>query len=162
MQSAQDFSARVTRSLVLTALFVVLLSGTAPAAEFRGLGVGAGTDEATAVSGDGTVVIGRNVTGTLGYRWTEADGVQYVGFYPDDVSFDGSVIVGTLGFYEAARWSEATGMVRMDHLHAGDRSIESLALAVSGGRHRDCRCHVRCAVQVDRPEWADDRFTDAP
>ena len=131
MQSARNFFARITLSVVFTALFIALPYGTAPAAEFRGLGVGAGTDEATAVSGDGTVVIGRNVTGTLGYRWSESDGVQYVGFYPDDASFDGNVIVGTLGFYEAARWTQATGMVRMDDLTPGDGSIDSLALAVS-------------------------------
>lgn len=122
------------RSAPLSSLLLLsigALASTSLGAEFVGLGVGSGTDEATAVSGDGNVVAGRNITGTLGWRWSAADGVEYLGFQPSDVSFDGSTIVGTFGFFEAARWTHATGMIKMNDLAPNDGTPYSLAFGVS-------------------------------
>lgn len=119
-------------SILVVAAAVWAGPGPAPAeaASFTGLGGGADTAYASAVSGDGGVIAGINEEGTAGFRWTETGGVEILAFQPADVSADGGVIVGTRGFFEAVRWSEETGVVGLDDLTPGG-PIYSLALAVS-------------------------------
>lgn len=105
-------------------------------AQFQGLGGGSTTASATAVSGDGTVVVGFDVNGTAGFRWTAAGGaVGLGGFQPQDVSLDGSVIVGSRpaggGRSEAVRWTQAGGIVGLGDLDATNGILSSLALGVS-------------------------------
>ncbi|MAM09763.1 MAG: hypothetical protein CML23_04740 [Rhizobiaceae bacterium] len=81
--------------------------------------------EATAVSGDGKVVVGFDgFNSGEGFRWTEAGGMQSLGFLsggeairadqPKATNYDGSVVVGMAltGDYKqnAFRWTEQTGM----------------------------------------------------
>lgn len=80
---------------------------------------------ASAVSADGSIVVGGSVNGSLGweaFRWTESGGMEGLGdftggsFYSAayDVSANGSVIVGTgssASGQEAFRWTESGGMV---------------------------------------------------
>ncbi len=92
------------------------------------------------VSGDGSVVVGgsslANFTSEQAFRWTQSGGLQGLGFLPgdsndswsDDISPDGSVIVGTSGDVHAFRWTQSTGMVNigclpgMNTTHALDAS----------------------------------------
>jgi len=62
---------------------------------------------ATAVSADGSVVVG--TSGLHAFRWT-ADGIQSIGeFLPKAVSADGKVVVGTSHFIDLAMiWTEET------------------------------------------------------
>lgn len=103
----------------------------AEAAEFQEIGGGSTTSYASAVSGDGQVVAGFSSDGTVGYRWTEADGVTTFAFQPTDVSLHGEVIVGVRVPFEAVRWTQADGAVGLDDLTPGDGSIYSSALGVS-------------------------------
>jgi len=115
----------VTPGLLL-ALAVLLacaaaLPGTASAANFSGLGSLPGAvpgSEATAVSADGAVVVGRcpdGVTCSEAWRWTQGTGIVGLGFLSGDatsearaVSDDGSVVAGASGA-KAARWVEGSG-----------------------------------------------------
>lgn len=66
---------------------------------------------ATAVSADGSVVVG--MSGMTAFRWTEQEGLFAIGsFNPSAVSADGAVVVGTtLNFpSEAVIWTAAAGM----------------------------------------------------
>src|SRR5690606_18857728 len=89
--------------------------------------------EATAVSGDGKVIVGYvGATGGEAFRWTEDDGMQSLGWlegrdsYGNDkalaASYDGSVIVGSAlsstDKFQAFRWTEETGMVALPTLAA--------------------------------------------
>src|SRR5690606_16213637 len=89
--------------------------------------------EATAVSGDGQVVVGYvGATGGEAFRWTEAGGMQSLGWlegrdsYGNDkamaASYDGSVIVGaalsSTDKFQAFHWTENTGMVALPTLSA--------------------------------------------
>lgn len=100
---------------------------------FQSLGTleGGISSNATAVSGDGKVVVGYD--GFLngeGFRWTEAGGMQSLGFLPGGeteknvqpaaANFDGSVVVGmavTDDYKQNAfRWTEQTGMEALPSL----------------------------------------------
>jgi probable HAF family extracellular repeat protein len=80
------------------------------------------------VSGDGSVVVGCNSTHALfscvrAFRWTSATGMVSVGddfFDVNDVSSDGSILIGTLGSIGgAAYWTEQAGMqALLDYLVA--------------------------------------------
>lgn len=88
--------------------------------------------QATAVSADGSVVVG--ISGSLDgwepFTWTSSTGMVGLGQYPgttggggtyaNDVSDDGSVIVGTAtkggGRFEAFKWTQSTGMVGLGAL----------------------------------------------
>ena len=89
--------------------------------------------EATAVSGDGQVVVGYvGATGGEAFRWTEDGGMQSLGWlegrdsYGNDkalaASYDGSVIVGSAlsstDKFQAFHWTENTGMVALPTLAA--------------------------------------------
>jgi probable HAF family extracellular repeat protein len=101
--------------------------------------------DALAVSGNGSVVVGRNGYQDLDYvgapgkyqafRWTAGSGMAGLGYLPgttnssaNGVSADGSVIVGTSGI-QAFRWTAGSGMVGLGYL-PGDNS--SSANGVSG------------------------------
>ncbi|MDB9418679.1 PEP-CTERM sorting domain-containing protein [Microcystis aeruginosa] len=95
--------------------------------------------KATGVSADGSVVVG-NGTGFYGtaFRWTQATGMVGLGYLPGGgyyaassatgVSANGSVVVGNstsangievLGWQEAFRWTQGTGMVGLGDLPGG-------------------------------------------
>lgn len=98
----------------------------------------------SAISADGSVAVGwiwNQATNRVdAYRWTESDGAVPIGdlsggnfeSYANDVSADGSVIVGqghsNLG-YEATRWTAATGQVSLGDLDGG--SYHSCAFGIS-------------------------------
>ncbi|AKV65690.1 HAF repeat-containing PEP-CTERM protein [Microcystis panniformis] len=96
--------------------------------------------KATGVSADGSVVVG-NGTGFYGtaFRWTQATGMVGLGYLPGGgyyaassatgVSANGSVVVGNstsangievLGWQEAFRWTQGTGMVGLGDLPGGN------------------------------------------
>lgn len=105
---------------------------------FQGLGAlpGAGSSNATAVSGDGKTAVG---TSGSAFRWTREDGMQELpplagGTYSDanSVSGDGSVVVGGSGSstgYQAFSWT-VTGSVGLGDLPGG--GTVSVANSVSG------------------------------
>jgi probable HAF family extracellular repeat protein len=95
--------------------------------------------KATGVSADGSVVVG-NGTGFYGtaFRWTQATGMVGLGYLlgggyyaassASGVSANGSVVVGNstsangieaLGWQEAFRWTQGTGMVGLGDLPGG-------------------------------------------
>ena len=95
--------------------------------------------KATGVSADGSVVVG-NGTGFYGtaFRWTQATGMVGLGYLPgggyyaasyaSGVSANGSVVVGVstsangteaLGWQEAFRWTQGTGIVGLGDLPGG-------------------------------------------
>ena len=128
---------------------LLMLAGSAPAAEFTGLGDLPGGDfrsTADAVSADGSVVVGTSrvgsgVEGNRAFRWTASGGMEELGGLPDlgsyyswahDVSADGSVVVGQIrssAGNEAFRWSESTAMVGLGDLPGG--KVRSNAYGVS-------------------------------
>ena len=92
------------------------------APEFLGTLEGGLLSSASAISRDGTTIVGDSGTsgGGAAFRWTEAEGMvaledafgAVVGGAARDVSADGSVIVGTTGDGAAAQafvWTAATG-----------------------------------------------------
>lgn len=100
------------------------------------------------VSGDGSVVVGNDITDTTGeaaFRWTAADGMQNLGLLPGgegagaaiSVSDDGSTVVGastsSLGL-EAFTWDATNGMQGLGDLpQEGDPFFySSFASDVSG------------------------------
>jgi probable HAF family extracellular repeat protein len=101
-----------------------------------------GSTDATAISGDGGVIVGvrRLENGhTEAFRWTEATGIVGLGCLAglttsraSAVSADGKIVVGSSSDYtttRAFRWTEETGMVALGEL--GDASCDNVALAVS-------------------------------
>lgn len=106
----------------------------------EGLELGWGS-AATAVSRDGTTVVGTLPEPGSGFRWTEAEGALPIGDLPGGgfetaptaVSEDGTVIVGSAksqNGIEAFRWTQADGLVGLGDL-PGSR-FRSLARGVSG------------------------------
>ena len=102
---------------------------------FRRLGDlsgGAFSSEATAVSGDGSIVVGKSASASSAeeaFRWTAGQGMVGLGLTQEalysaasDVSADGSVVVGTLSHLSnypgwatgAFRWTTGTGMVALE------------------------------------------------
>lgn len=101
---------------------------------------GAEISSASAVSADGSVVVGTGHSGIVeAFRWTRTEGMTGLGTlggFPAseafDVSADGSVVVGysvSSSGREAFRWTEAEGMVGLGDL-PGD-PFDSIATAVS-------------------------------
>jgi probable HAF family extracellular repeat protein len=117
-------------SKVLTAVLCAIPAGvllaappTARAQTFQPLGDlpgGSFSSVATAISADGSTVVGHSVSGTNSeaFRWTRAGGMQGLGqLYPSTdataVNADGSIVVGIAGSGNtvAFRWTQSTGMV---------------------------------------------------
>ncbi len=135
-------------------MFSTLLASTGGSAAFaagsmEGLGdLDGGYFEsyASAISGDGTVVVGSSsgASGTEAFRWTSAGGMEGLGdlaggsFYSMAyaVSNDGSVVVGWSisgsGPAEAFRWTEAGGMVGLGDLAGGDFSSTAFDVSSDG------------------------------
>ncbi len=104
-----------------------------------------GGSAADAVSADGIAVVGVLPNGSgseEGFRWTSTEGFVELGdlpggsfaTFPQDVSADGSVVVGSafsdsLQGLEAFRWTSTGGMVGLGELPGGP--IRSVATAVS-------------------------------
>jgi probable HAF family extracellular repeat protein len=99
---------------------------------------GVGWDVPYSVSSDGAVVVG--ATGDQAFRWTNAEGMQFLGSLPGGnsrsvahaVTLDGSVVVGqsnSAAGREAFRWTSAGGMQGLGDLPGG--SFESAATSVS-------------------------------
>jgi uncharacterized membrane protein len=90
------------------------------------------------VSGDGTTAVGESVgsQGIEAFRWTEADGLVGLGFFPHQpdtssqahaTNVDGTIIVGVAGRPDALLeegapfgWTEATGMLLIPNLGGSD------------------------------------------
>lgn len=89
--------------------------------------------EARGVSHDGSVVIVQD-SGVIyaPWRWTQGGGKMgiYFGnpFYGDDISGDGTIVVGSNGESKAFRWTPSSGMQELGHLTGG---VYSRAFAIS-------------------------------
>lgn len=94
-----------------------------------------------AVSGDGSTIVGNgalSLSQYVGYHWTAANGFTLIsdgtgaGFDANDVSFNGTYVVGTrhdFGSREAYRWTQAGGFELLGDLAGGAQ--ESFAYAIS-------------------------------
>lgn len=107
--------------------------------------LGTGRGDAHDVSADGSVIVGSRATGAgwfEAFRWTASSGIVGLGALPgdrvesygEDVSDDGSVIVGASNYgmpgnLQAYRWTTGGGMVGLGFV-GGD--VRSFAQAVSG------------------------------
>lgn len=131
---------------------LLMLAGSAPAAEFTGLGDLAGGDyrsTADAVSADGSVVVGTSrvgsgVEGNRAFRWTASGGMEELGGLPglgsyyswaNGVSADGSAVVGQIrssAGNEAFLWSESTAMVGLGDLPGGQDRSNAYGVSADG------------------------------
>jgi len=100
---------------------------------------------ANAASGDGSIVVGWSEGSSSpqsireAFRWTDSDGMVGLGVLSggtdssaSDISFDGTVIVGSSKSsfgYEAFRWTAETGMVGLGDLSGGDYSSGANAVS---------------------------------
>jgi probable HAF family extracellular repeat protein len=117
--------------------------------DMLGLLPGGSWSGATAVSADGSVVVGVGTSSASHYReafrWTTSDSIVGLGFLPGAtyltssataVSSDGSVVVGTaaspIGVYEAFRWTETSGMVGLGDLLGGNYYSEGFDVSADG------------------------------
>lgn len=125
-------------ALVGTAVVGVLTAHAQPLVR-----LGDDTFSVTGISGNGQVAIGftDQLTGTTGYRWNFLSGLQALGdsadpvssFIPQDLSFDGLALAGTLhsnSYREAFHWQEASGITRLGTLSAGPRN-ETTGVGIS-------------------------------
>lgn len=102
--------------------------------------------EATAVSSDGSTVVGFDISigqSVRAFRWTQASGMVFIGdlsgglveSYARDVSADGGVVVGSsssdLGD-QAFRWTQAGGMVALGDLPDGEFASDATAVSADG------------------------------
>lgn len=101
---------------------------------------------ATAISGDGAVIIGQSSgpSGFQAFRWTQAGGMVGLGDLPGGyfqstgtaVSADGSVVVGTgsAAVYsaEAFRWTQAGGMIGLGDLPGGMSASYATGVSADG------------------------------
>lgn len=114
---------------------------------FRGLGFlpGANTSDATAVSADGSVVVGSAIMpggGISAWRWSQATGMADLGnlgsavaTIPYGVNPDGSVIVGqgsSARGSEAFRWTLTSGMAALGDLDGGPFNSKGAATNLDG------------------------------
>jgi probable HAF family extracellular repeat protein len=148
------------RNIVLTivhTLLILFASALVPAldtqaASFTGLGDlpgGSFDSGATAVSADGSVVVGRSSVDFCCYeafRWTSAGGMVGLGqldgggfgfnSFATAVSADGSVVVGfgtpASGTEEAFRWTSAGGMVGLGDLAGGPTNSRANGVSANG------------------------------
>jgi probable HAF family extracellular repeat protein len=127
------------------ALAIALITVPAPFAwsgiAFQPLGFvpGKSYSTATAISADGTVVVGFNSTSLIGgsaeaFRWTVQDGMVALGDLPGGTTFsragavsaDGSMVYGTSGSSagnQMFRWTQAAGMVGVGVLPSGGGTV---------------------------------------
>ena len=142
----------MNRIRLIGAVFIAIciLSNSAVAAFFTPLGYPYEDSWATAVSADGSVVVGYSRMMDPyygGFRWTSEDGRTGIiaegdNTFPNDVSDDGSVVVGEgvigRGYgSEAFRWTSDSGAVSLGFLPGGEYPTTSefpisTAFGVSG------------------------------
>lgn len=116
-----------------------------------GLGDGNGgviRSAATAVSADGSIIVGTAEGTSNGGRWTAANGWTSLGsvmdqvtdFSPQGMSFDGSVVVGhghpPQNGNVAARWTAASGVVNLGALPNNSSFPDAFLMAVSANGSR--------------------------
>ena len=133
-----------TRFLSLSVLLSLAALPAHAQFSFTGLGDLAGgsfSSQASGVSSDGSVVVGRgeSASGTEAFRWTQAGGMVGLGDLPGGVFFssargvssDGSVVGGRgeSASGEAFRWTSGGGMVGLGDLAGG--GFDSQAYGVS-------------------------------
>jgi uncharacterized membrane protein len=131
---------------IVVAVVLALVLGT-PAAHavpfFMGLGArpGASSSAASAVSADGSTVVGTSAGEA--FRWTAGTGLVSLGTAPggvataaNDVSGDGSVVVGTAGGIvsgQAFRWTASDGIVPLGALPGVPaQTSEGLGISADG------------------------------
>ncbi len=139
-------------AVVFTACLITSARSAAATASFQGLGDLAGgvfRSNASAVSGNGLVVVGsaESSTGTEAFYWSIADGMIGLGDLPggsissvaNDVSADGSVIVGqgsrgsvAASQGEAFVWTASGGMVGLGDLPGGFESSAAHGVSADG------------------------------
>jgi uncharacterized membrane protein len=79
---------------------------------------------AACVSADGNIVYGTSEQGSGGnwvmFRWTPTAGMVSTGaaMFPADTTADGSVVVGSIGFARAVRWTQANGLEDLNQTYA--------------------------------------------
>ena len=151
-------------------------SSNVAAATFRSLGDlpgGGFLSEATAVSADGAVVVGKSASSSSGeeaFRWTSALGLVGLGVPQDaltstatDVSADGTVIVGWayyggwFGTSGAFRWTAGTGSVALvgadGYFYATPPDVSADGAIVVGG---DCWFGSFGAGDCNAYRWTQD------
>lgn len=134
-------------------LGTISMGTSALASSFMGLGIldGYNFSNSSAVSADGTTVVGSNFMSSGGqeaFRWTSSEGMVGLGFLPSynssygaGVSADGEVVVGFSRVLpppspeelmdEAFRWSSSEGMIGLGFL-PGDNSSEASDVSANG------------------------------
>lgn len=146
----------VTRIMATLGLTLTLVQPVLAATSFSGLGLLPGYLQgySSAISADGSVIVGYgegynpaiNGTITEAFRWTQAGGLQSLGFFPQsnsfkstraiDVSSDGSVIVGSgrsaADVDQAYRWTQATGIVGIGDLPGSRFSSRAAGVSSDG------------------------------
>jgi probable HAF family extracellular repeat protein len=136
------------RMLGLAASLSLVGASAVETTVFTGLGDrpgGAFDSFATAVSADGSVVVGASQSGAgeEAFRWTAAKGMIGLGDFRGgpfssrayDASADGSVVVGvgtSASGREAFRWTAATGMVGLGDLPGGDFGSMATDISADG------------------------------
>jgi probable HAF family extracellular repeat protein len=134
----------------------------------QGLGTLSGStrSNATAISGNGRVIIG-NSAGNVFY-WTEETGMESLGRFPgtdqfifaNDINYDGTIIVGTIGSNpwdkSAVYWDEANGFRTLDDVLTSDYGLdlEGWHLADANGISADGQWIVGMAINPDGIEEA--------
>ncbi len=143
--------------LILAATMLMALGPAARAQTFTGLGVLAGdsSSSATAVSGDGTTVVGYcpDVNGAPhGFVWRRETGMSSISTdirSPQGVSFDGAVVVGYYG--GAWRWTSSGGFTTLPTL--GSTLAQAWGISADGsvivGTSSLC---TSCSVRVVGPQ----------
>ncbi|PKL46813.1 MAG: PEP-CTERM sorting domain-containing protein [Planctomycetes bacterium HGW-Planctomycetes-1] len=118
--------------IILTYLLDLAINSFTLAASFQYLGP---STTGYGISGDGSVVVGRP-----NYRWTETEGIEFLGpGYGVATSFDGSVVVGKLELgANVFRWTESGGIQDLGFGGGGYRSCDVSAdgSVVVGGNYR--------------------------
>ncbi len=127
----------------------VLAVGSAHAQSLEGTGFPSPYDrtQASAVSGDGTVVVGQAFTSNLfgpmaAFRWSATGGMADLGTlggynqpFAAGVNYDGTVVVGTLGGLfvnsQAFRWLDGPGMTGLGYL-PGDSWSSATGVSADG------------------------------
>lgn len=145
-----------TRLMATLGLTLALVQPVLAATSFSGLGLLPGYLQgySSAISADGSVIVGYgegfnpeiNGTITEAFRWTQASGLQSLGFLPQsnsfrstravDVSSNGLVIVGSgrsaADVEQAYRWTQATGNVGIGDLPGSRFSSSAAGVSADG------------------------------
>jgi probable HAF family extracellular repeat protein len=132
-----------------------------PGGGMVGLGYlpGAGNSTAVAVSGDGSTIVGfssiSGLTGWQGVQWTSG-GIATIPIDPSAISYDGSVIVGSLAG-EASLWTSSDGVLYLRNflIANGATGLTGWTLAAATGISADGRTIVGTGINPlgDTEAW---------